>query len=116
MIRRGEDTRGFQRTALQKEADVDDPFVTIQMFPVSGRPDRVFEATEMEWDAVTGAARQFAREMGYASNPPIFGDSGKVWLVTVKGVLRTYSLVCGAAEIDVTGDRPLLTWMWVHPN
>lgn len=109
-------TTSYMRSRLLTESDLDDPSITIHMFPVAFRTDRVFEATLTEWDAVTGIARQFARECGYESNPPIFGSSGRVWLVTTERRSRPYSLVCGAAEVDVVDDRPTVTWMWIHPN
>lgn len=105
---------GTDRDCLSFESDFDNRQITITMFPVSKRNERTFQAGSAEWDVAQSIYRQFAAEKGYDSTPPILGDSGDVWLVTAP-ISRSYSLVCGAAEVDTDEPAPLLKWIWIHP-
>lgn len=106
------------RTLEQEQYDMDSEYVTVTMPPVTKRRELVFRAEQSDWPAVQRLSRQFAREMDYDSNPPIWGKSGDVWLVRSEDSIRAgYSLACGAAEVSETETGGhLLIWMWIHPN
>lgn len=106
---------GIDRNSSNFEADFDDRRITVTMFPVSKRTDRTIKAGRAEWGVAESIYRQFVAETGYDSNPPVLGASGDVWLVTAPKMLRPYSLICGAAEVDIDQAVPVLRWIWIHP-